>query len=90
MANVVIYTSTPCPFCSRAKALLSARGAEFEEVHIPWDDQEARIALVAKTNHRTMPQIFINDAFVGGFDQLAALDTSGELASLLAEAIPGS
>ena len=84
MANVVIYTSTPCPYCSRAKALLVARGAEFDEVHISWNDQEARIALVAKTNHRTMPQIFINDAFVGGYDQLAALDSSGELANLLA------
>lgn len=84
MADVTIYTSSPCPYCSRAKALLRAKGAEFTEIHIPWKDHEQRAALVARTGQQTVPQIFIGERFVGGFDQLAALDRSGELARLLA------
>ncbi len=84
MAAVTIYTSTPCPYCARAKALLKARGADFEEVHLSWDDDEGRSALIARTKHRTVPQIFIGDEFVGGFDELAALDRAGTLAGRLA------
>lgn len=84
MAKVTIYTSTPCPYCSRAKALLKARGADVEEIHIPWEDTEGRAALVSRTNHRTVPQIFIGERFVGGYDELSALDRAGELSLLLA------
>lgn len=84
MADVIIYTSTPCPFCSRAKALLSSRGAEYQEIHLAWDDHAGRAELVAKTNHRTVPQIFIGERFIGGYDDLTALDRAGELAELLA------
>jgi glutaredoxin 3 len=84
MAKVTIYTSTPCPFCARAKSLLKARGADFEEIHMGWDDGETRAALVARTNHRTVPQIFIDDEFIGGFDELSALDKAGTLEALLA------
>jgi glutaredoxin 3 len=84
MAAVTIYTSTPCPYCSRAKALLKARGADFEEIHLPWDDDAGRSALIARTGHRTVPQIFIGENFVGGFDEIAALDRTGTLKELLA------
>lgn len=83
MADVTIYTSSPCPYCARAKALLSAKGAKYDEIHIPWNDHEQRAALVARTGQQTVPQIFIGERFVGGYDQLAALDRSGELAELL-------
>lgn len=84
MAAVTIYTSTPCPYCARAKALLKARGADVDEIHLAWDDDEGRSALIARTKHRTVPQIFIGDEFVGGFDELAALDRAGTLAGRLA------
>lgn len=84
MAAVTIYTSTPCPYCSRAKALLKARGADVEEIHLAWNDDAKRSDLIARTGHRTVPQIFIGDEFVGGFDELSALDRAGTLAELLA------
>lgn len=84
MAPVTVYTSNPCAYCSRAKALLKVRGAEVSEIEIPWSDGEARAELAARTRHMTMPQIFIGDRFIGGFDELSALDRAGELAPLLA------
>ena len=84
MAKVTVYTSSPCPYCSRAKALLNARGADISEVEIAWSDGEARAELASRTRHMTMPQIFIGEQFIGGFNELSALDRSGKLAPLLA------
>ncbi|MES2917814.1 MAG: glutaredoxin 3 [Pseudomonadota bacterium] len=78
MANVVIYTTTICPYCVRAKMLLQRKGAAYEEINVS-GDSAAREALVARTRQRTVPQIFINGEHIGGCDDLYALDRAGEL-----------
>ncbi len=84
MAKVEVYSTQTCPYCVRAKSLLSAKGVEFTEIDITGDN-EARIALMEKTGGmRTIPQIFINDQHIGGFDRLSELDKEGELDALLA------
>lgn len=84
MAIVRIYTTAVCPYCIRAKQLLQARGVEqIEEIRIDQDPQ-ARTVMMEQTGRRTVPQIYIGDAHVGGFDDLAALDKKGELDALLA------
>lgn len=84
MHEVIVYSTDPCPFCSRAKALLTQRGIAFTEIMISRTDHDARDRLVAETGGYTFPQILIDGTNVGGFDQLSALDRSGELAALLA------
>lgn len=85
MATVQIYTTPICPYCVRAKQLLSNKGIDYQEVNMHDISSEERQALAEKTNnYRTVPQIFINDNFIGGFDQLSALDRDGKLDSLLA------
>ena len=86
MAHVKVYTTPICPYCMQAKTLLKNKGADFEEIGMhdlsPADLQ----ALMQKTNnYRTVPQIFIGDTFVGGFDQLAALEREGKLDAMLAQ-----
>jgi glutaredoxin 3 len=82
MARIVIYTKDNCAYCDRAKELLTARHATFEEVRIDLDDQK-RDEMIRLSNRRTVPQIFINDQPIGGFDDLAALAKSGKLDGLL-------
>ena len=82
MTRVVIYTTPSCPFCVRAKRLLSARGIPFEEVDVS-DDPGGRADLVRKTGRRTVPQIFIDGESIGGYEELAALDASTRLADLV-------
>ncbi len=85
MAKVEIYTTDYCPYCKHAKALFESKGATYEEIDVSGDD-EARMALIKKAGGlRTVPQIFINDKHIGGFDAAAALDQKGELDALLAE-----
>ena len=83
MANVVIYTTRVCPYCVRAKHLLKQKGAHYEEVDVSLDQQK-RMELMARTRMRTVPQIFINDEFIGGCDELYALERAGQLAAKLA------
>ena len=83
MAHVEIYTTPSCPFCVRAKRLLEARGIDYDEIDVA-DDPALRADLVRRTGRRTVPQIFIGDKHVGGFEELAALDHKGELDPLLA------
>jgi glutaredoxin 3 len=85
MADVIVYSTDPCPFCSRAKALLEHRGIPFTEILISRTDHGARDRLVAETGGYTFPQVLINGTNIGGFDQLSALDRSGELTTLLAD-----
>lgn len=85
MHEVIVYSTDPCPFCSRAKALLTQRDIAFTEVMISRTDDDARNRLVAETGGYTFPQILIDGKNIGGFDQLSALDRSGELATLLAD-----
>ncbi|HVJ89803.1 MAG TPA: glutaredoxin 3 [Labilithrix sp.] len=78
MKHVRVYSTTFCPYCVRAKHLLKARGIAFEEIDVS-GDHEKRSWLVEATGRRTVPQIFIGDEAIGGFDELHALDRSGEL-----------
>ena len=84
MKPVRIYTTPICPYCVRAKSLLTKKGASFEEVDV-FMDEAARDEMLAKSGGaRTVPQIFIGDTHVGGCDELYALERSGELDPLLA------
>jgi glutaredoxin 3 len=86
MQNVKMYTTAVCPYCIRAKQLLSARGVtRIEEIRIDLD-VEARSTMMAVTGRRTVPQIFIGDTHVGGCDDLVDLDSRGGLLPLLAAA----
>ena len=86
MAKVVMYSTAVCPYCQRAEMLLKQRGVkEIEKIRIDLDPA-ARDVMMEKTGRRTVPQIFINEQHVGGFDDLAALDREGGLIPLLAQA----
>ena len=85
MAKVVMYSTAVCPYCQRAEVLLKQRGvSEIEKIRIDLDSAQ-RDQMIAKTGRRTVPQIFIGDRHVGGFDDLAALDREGGLTPLLAD-----
>lgn len=84
MQNVTMYTTAVCPYCTRAKQILTARGvSQIEEIRIDNDDAE-RIKMMEITGRRTVPQIFIGSTHVGGCDDLMALDSKGELLAMLA------
>lgn len=84
MARVEIYTKFLCPYCTRAKALLDAKGVSYVETDITMNGS-ARSAMLARAAGRsTVPQIFINDVGIGGSDDLAALDARGALDPMLA------
>ena len=86
--QVVMYSTGVCPYCMRAEHLLRARGVtEIEKIRIDLDPAR-RDEMIARTSRRTVPQIFIGDTHVGGFDDLAALDQAGKLAPLLAGESP--
>jgi glutaredoxin 3 len=81
--RVVMYSTAVCPYCLRAEALLKARGVEqIDKIRIDLEPEQ-RDLMIEKTGRRTVPQIFIGDRHVGGYDDLAALDRAGELKSLL-------
>lgn len=86
MNKVRMYTSAVCPYCIRAKALLQKRGVvDMEEVRIDLDPVQ-RHHMMETTGRRTVPQIFIGDTYVGGCDELYALDARGGLLPLLRDA----
>ena len=81
--NIEIYTWQSCPFCIRAKALLKKKGVEFTEYSIDGDEQ-ARSEMSQRANgKRSLPQIFIDDAHIGGCDDIHDLDDRGKLNALL-------
>lgn len=82
MAKVEIYTTAFCPYCVRAKRLLDRKGASYREVAVDHDPEQMRL-MMERSRRRTVPQIFIDDRPVGGFDDIAALDAGGELDALL-------
>lgn len=82
MPNVVIYSTRVCPYCVRAKALLERKGAEFKEFMIE-GNRELMREMMERSQRRTVPQIFIDDYHVGGYDELAELDSEGRLDTLL-------
>lgn len=82
MPDIVIYTTKTCPYCDRAKHLLTQKGAIFREIDA--SDPTVRTAMVERAGGRkTVPQIFIGDVHVGGCDDLYALDNGGKLDALL-------
>ncbi|TXG97229.1 MAG: glutaredoxin 3 [Nevskiaceae bacterium] len=84
MAKVVMYTSAVCPYCINAERLLKNKGVtEIEKIRVDLQP-ELRAEMMEKTGRRTVPQIFIGDQHVGGFDDLHALDVQGGLDPLLA------
>jgi glutaredoxin 3 len=83
MTHVTVYSTTWCPWCDRAKALLNTRGIAYDDVNIE-HEPAFRQKLVDLTGGYTVPQIVIGDQPIGGFRELRALDVSGELGELLA------
>lgn len=90
MATVQIYTTPLCPYCWRAKRLLSGKGVAFDEVDL-WAEPGRRDEMLERADgRRTVPQIFIDGRGIGGSDELADLERQGELDRLLREAPAGS
>jgi len=79
---VTLYVSDWCPYCQRAKSLLTQKQVIFDEVNVD-DDARFREEMTARSNRNTVPQVFIGDKHVGGCDDLFALDRSGELDRLI-------
>ena len=83
MSKVVMYATGFCPFCVMAERLLRAKGvAEIEKIRVDLEP-ERRDEMVRRTGRRTVPQIYVGDRHVGGYDDLAALDRAGGLDPLL-------
>jgi glutaredoxin 3 len=84
--QVVMYSTSWCGFCERARGLLRRKGVAFDEVKLDETPAEREIMMRRSGGRRTVPQIFIDDRHVGGYDELAALERTGELDTLLGRA----
>jgi glutaredoxin 3 len=83
MPSITVYSTNYCPYCVRAKDLLKRKGASFTEINV--EDDAAREAMIKKAGgRRTVPQIFIGEQHIGGYDDMAALDKAGKLDAMLA------
>ena len=83
VARVLMYSTAVCPYCTMAERLLKSKGIdEIEKIRIDLDPEQ-RALMMEKTGRRTVPQIYIGDTHVGGFDDLSALDREGKLDPLL-------
>jgi GrxC family glutaredoxin len=82
MPKVIIYTTHYCPYCFGAKAFLRSKNVEFEEIDVT-DDPARRAEMERLSARRTVPQIFIDDQSIGGYDDARRLDATGELDRLL-------
>lgn len=78
MKKITIYTTTYCPFCTRAKQLLSSLNIAFEEINVE-EDAALRAEMSETYSWQTVPMILIEDEFIGGFDDLVALHAEGKL-----------
>ncbi|HEC15998.1 MAG TPA: glutaredoxin 3 [Sedimenticola sp.] len=85
MPKVTLYSTDYCPYCVRAKQLLDRKGVAYEEIRVDKDPKLMR-EMMQRSQRRTVPQIFIDDQGIGGFEELAQLDGSGELDRLLGQA----
>ena len=86
MPKIEVYSTAVCPYCVAAKNLLKSKGLQWDEVRVDSDPAQRDLMLQRSGGRRTVPQIFINDQHVGGYDDLVAADRSGKLAKLLDEA----
>jgi glutaredoxin 3 len=84
--EIVMYSTAWCPYCERARALLQRKGLPFREVKVDEDPAERQAMLARSGGRRTVPQIFVGDHHVGGFDDLYALDKAGKLDELAGRA----
>lgn len=84
MKKIVIYSKTICPYCVQAKILLKMKKADFEEIKVDENPEQFDEMLKKSNGRRTVPQIFIGDEHVGGFDDLKALEDAGKLEAMLA------
>ncbi len=84
MPNIVIYTTATCPYCMRAKALLTKKQAKFEEIPVDSDPRKREEMVARASGRSTVPQIFFDDRHIGGCDDLFELSYEGELDALLA------
>ena len=82
MSKVVVYSTKFCPYCDRAKSLLQRKGVGYKEIKVD-QDMNLMKEMMDKSKRRTVPQIFIGDYHVGGYDDMAALDSAGKLDDLL-------
>jgi len=86
MSGITMYTTQLCPYCVQAERLLRAKGVrEIGKIRVDLDPAE-RITMMKRTGRRTVPQIYIGEVHVGGYDDLVALDRAGTLDALLASA----
>lgn len=83
MASVTLYSTMMCPYCYAAKNLLEGKGASFEEIDVTMNPKKRADMTLKSGGQTSVPQIFIGDTHVGGFDDLSALDRQGKLDSLL-------
>ena len=81
--EVLVYTGAACPYCDRAKLLLERKGAAYQEIRVDLNPDELATMLQRSGGRRSVPQIFIGDRHVGGFDDMAALNLEGKLDPLL-------
>lgn len=83
MKRITVYTTEPCSFCSRVKALLASRGVDYDEINLS-RDPAGRTELVRRTGMMSFPQVIIGEDLVGGFQETLAASQSGRLDELLA------
>ena len=83
MSHITVYTTDPCSFCARVKALLSARDLEYSEINLS-RDPDGRTELARRTGMMSFPQVLIGEHLVGGYTEVKAAADSGELDELLA------
>ena len=84
MAKIEMYTTPFCGYCARAKSLLEKKGVAYEEMDVMLDEKK-RAEMRVRAKRSTVPQIFINGQYIGGSDELAALEQAGRLDALLAQ-----
>ena len=82
MKSIVIYTKDYCPYCKRAAAILKQKNVEFQELDVT-QDQETFDKAIAKSGCRTVPQLFVDGEYIGGHDDMVALEAQGKLNELL-------
>jgi glutaredoxin 3 len=86
--RIIVYSTPFCGYCAAAKRLLNSKGAEFTEIDVMFEPARRDEMVEKSGGRRTVPQIFIDGRHIGGFDDLSALDSSGELDGLLAAGKP--
>lgn len=83
MNEITIYSTLICPYCNAAKQLLKSKGLDYQEIRVDQDRQQ-RLVMMEKSGRTSVPQIFINGKHIGGFDDLNAINRSGQLDQILA------